>query len=81
MKRIPNGTTVYKCNSDETDGHQDGDEAIVDSSIGPIPWDGDPEVYGYFLRWADAPELRVFCAGFRVTAERQDTTEKEDQSQ
>jgi hypothetical protein len=70
MRRIPNGTTVWKCNSEKGDGHKDGAEATVVSSIGPAPFKGDPEVYGYMVRWMDLPEIPVFCAGTRLTTEK-----------
>lgn len=70
MKRIPNGSVVYKCGSKTGDSHQDGDAAIVISSIGPIQFGGDPEAYGYMVRWNDMQDVEVFIAGFRITDER-----------
>lgn len=71
MTLIPDGTTVYKINSDETDGHSDGAEAIVLSHVGPIGWGDIPHVYGYMVQWTDMPAgTPVFVVGTRLTTER-----------
>lgn len=66
MKRIADGKTVIKCNSEKGDGHRDGAEAVVIESVGPIEFKGDPETYGYMVKWADMPHLPVFVAGDRI---------------
>lgn len=58
---IPNGTLVFKCNTEPKDGHVDGSPAHVLGSIGPV--DG---VYGYFVEWLDKPNTPTFIAGTRI---------------
>ena len=66
MKRFRNGTRIEKSEYCVHDAHREGAKGIVTSSIGPIPFEGEPEVYGYMVIWDDMPELEVFVAGTRI---------------
>lgn len=56
------GTPVEKCNSRPDDGHQDGARGLVVRHVGPAIDD----TYGYFVEWADLPDIPVFVAGSRI---------------
>ena len=55
-----------------TDLHGVGCRATVRGSLGPIAWDGNPKVYGYFVEWDDMPGVNVFIVGTRVREEKAD---------
>lgn len=63
---LPNGTRVEKSEFRPTDTHPVGAKAIVLGSVGPIEFEGIPEVYGYFVDWDDTPGIPCFIAGNRV---------------
>lgn len=62
MDALPDGAAVEKINSLPGDTHKDGARAIVVRALGPAV-DG---TWGYFVKWADLPELPVFVAGSRI---------------
>ena len=63
---LPNGTRVEKTLSKPGDTHVDGAKATVLGSLGPIPWEDMPRVYGYFVEWDDYPGIPAFVAGHRL---------------
>lgn len=63
---IRNGTRVVKVGREAGDSHDDGAPARVIGSLGPIPFRGMTEVYGYWVEWDDMPEVPVFIVGHRI---------------
>jgi hypothetical protein len=63
---LRNGTRVEKSDFRPTDAHQIGAKATVLGSLGPIEYEGIPQVFGYFLEWDDAPGIPAFVAGNRI---------------
>jgi hypothetical protein len=63
---LPNGTRVEKTRSKPGDTHTDGAKATVLGSMGPIEFEGDARVFGYFVTWDELPGVPVFIAGTRV---------------
>lgn len=55
----PNGSRIVKTAMGAGDGHQVGDLATVVGSLGPIPWEGRPVTYGYFVFWDKDPGSNV----------------------
>lgn len=59
---IPNGTRVMKCNSEETDTHQDGALCTV---VGSIEM-SDTGKLAYFVEWDDMKGIAVGIAAHRI---------------
>lgn len=59
---IPNGTKVYKCQSEIGDSHKTGSIATVLGSIQtPIN-----NVIFYFIEWEDEPKVAVGITGYKI---------------
>lgn len=63
---LRNGTRVEKTEYEPNDAHQIGAKAIVLGSLGPIAFEGNPKVWGYFVQWDDLPGVPCFITSTRV---------------
>jgi len=51
----PNGSRIVKTVMGPGDAHQVGETATVVGSLGPIPFEGRPVTFGYFVFWDMEP--------------------------
>lgn len=70
---IPNGTTIVKVNSEDTDGHPDGSRGVILGSLDArdLPTDGIaphllPVTYVYFVEWKATPWIAVAILDTKV---------------
>lgn len=70
---LRNGTRVEKTEFAPTDGHQIGAKAIILGSLGPIEFEGNPQLYGYFVEWDDRPGIPCFITSTRIRQVKTET--------